>query len=98
MQQANNFTEGGLDRCNRDWIEIIGMILEICENEALKTHIMYRCNLNSKQIANYIQFLEDHKLLVRQMEWPHSKAIIYKTTEKGKKYLEAYKQLEEILK
>lgn len=42
---------------NRGWVEIIEYILETCIAGALKTHIMYRCNLNSKQITQYVEFL-----------------------------------------
>jgi predicted transcriptional regulator len=83
---------------NRGWVEIIKTILEICEKGALKTHVMYNCNLNSKQIAQYIQFLQDHNLIVSLRDPPSSKRPIFKTTEMGKKYMEAYKQLENIFK
>ncbi len=83
---------------NRGWVEIIEMILEICESGALKTHIMYKCNLNSKQIALYVQFLENNKLLESHIDFPYSKRPIYRTTERGKKYIDAYKQLESIFK
>jgi predicted transcriptional regulator len=83
---------------NRGWIEIVEMILEICESGALKTHIMYKCNLNSKQIAQYTQFLTNHNLLESQINWPYKRRIIYKTTEMGKKYINAYKQIENIFK
>jgi len=40
----------------RGWVEIVEMILEICQKGSLKTHIMYMSNLNSKQIAQYLDF------------------------------------------
>ncbi len=82
----------------RGWVEIVETILEICENGALKTHIMYKCNLNSKQIIQYIQFLQNHKMIETQRYMPDSKRVIFRTTERGKKYMEAYKQLEDIFK
>ena len=83
---------------NRGWVEIIEMILESCDGGALKTHIMYKCNLNSKQIAKYLQFLHDQKLIyiVRKSSTPKRPSFI--TTEIGKKYIDTYKQLENIFK
>lgn len=99
MSQPNNVTEQSIFGWgSRGWIEINEMILETCEKGALKTHIMYRCNLNSKQIAHYIQFLQTHKLLESQIDWPYKRRLIYKTTEMGKKYIEAFKRLESVFK
>lgn len=81
---------------NRGWVEIIEFILETCIHGALKTHIMYRCNLNSKQITQYVEFLINCKLLEGKPESRRSKRYIYKTTELGKKYISAYKQLYDI--
>jgi predicted transcriptional regulator len=81
---------------NRGWVEIIEFILETCIHGALKTHIMYKCNLNSKQITQYVEFLIGCKLLEGKPESRRSKRHIYKTTELGKKYISAYKQLYDI--
>ena len=81
---------------NRGWVEIIEFILETCIDRALKTHIMYRCNLNSKQITQYVDFLIGCKLLEGIPESRRSKRYTYKTTELGKKYISAYKQLYDI--
>jgi predicted transcriptional regulator len=81
----------------RGWIEIVENILETCENARLKTHIMYRCNLNSKQVEQYIQLLQRHNL-IESIQKSSSKRYIFKTTAIGKKYVEAYKQLESIFK
>ncbi len=83
---------------NRGWVEIIELILEICEKGSLKTHIMYKCNLNSKQIAQYLQFLQSHNLIRSIKDPPTTKRPIFLTTDLGKKYIFAYKQLEEIFK
>ncbi len=81
---------------NRGWIEIIETILETCEKGSLKTHIMYKCNLNSKQIAQYIEFLLDQRLIEDLANAPSSSRVTYKTTESGKKYIDAFKQLKDI--
>jgi predicted transcriptional regulator len=78
---------------NRGWLEIIEFILLMCENGARKTHVMYRCNLNSKQINQYLEFLLDSGMLEILQERPNSKRYIYKTTDLGKKFITHYKQL-----
>ena len=52
----------------------------MCENGARKTHVMYRCNLNSKQINQYLLFLLDSGMLEIIQERPNSKRYIYRTT------------------
>ena len=81
---------------NRGWLEIIEYILVTCKSGALKTHIMYKCNLNSQQIQQYLQFLLNCGLLERQTESAESKRGIYKTTGRGKKYMDAYNQIADI--
>jgi predicted transcriptional regulator len=78
---------------NRGWLEIIQFILLICENGARKTHVMYRCNLNSKQINEYLNFLIECGMLEKIQERPNSKRYIYKTTELGLRFIRSYKQL-----
>lgn len=99
MPQTDIFSEQSvMGWGNRGWVEIVEMILEICEKGALKTHIMYKCNLNSKQIAQYLQFLQSHKLVEAIRDTPSSKRPIFKTTAVGERYMTAYKQLENIFK
>jgi predicted transcriptional regulator len=81
---------------NRGWLEIIEFILVMCENGARKTHVMYRCKLNSKQINEYLDFLLDSGMLEKTQERPNSKRSIYKTSELGKKFITRYKQLAEL--
>jgi predicted transcriptional regulator len=78
---------------NRGWLEIIEFILVMCENGARKTHVMYRCNLNSKQINQYLEFLLESGMLEIIQARPTSKRFMYKTTDLGKKFISHYKQL-----
>ncbi|OLC34503.1 MAG: hypothetical protein AUH84_04830 [Thaumarchaeota archaeon 13_1_40CM_4_38_7] len=82
---------------NRDWIDILENILETCENGSLKTHVKYRCNLGSQKTAQYMQFLQNHDL-VESVRSSSSKLQMFKTTKTGKRYVEAYKQIERIFK
>jgi predicted transcriptional regulator len=83
-------------RSNRGYMEIIYSILESSMQGALKTHIMFKCNLNSRQLQLYVQFLVDKGLLARQ-RFPPSPKIEYKTTERGRKYIQAYETLLELV-
>lgn len=78
---------------NRGWLEIIEFILSICSSGARKTHVMYKCNLNSKQINDYLNFLLKHGMLDKIQEHPDSKRHIFKTSELGKEFIDRYKQL-----
>ena len=97
MNDLNDYVETNIMGWgNRGWLEIIYFILVVCKKGSLKTHIMYKCNLNSKQIDQYIQFLLDRHLLEREPESSDSKRHTYKTAETGRKYINAYNQLAEI--
>jgi predicted transcriptional regulator len=100
MRPVKSYTEQSvMGWGNRGWVEIIETILEVCETGALKTHIMYKCNLNSKQISQYLQFLEKHKLIENMVNDPLSKRAVFRTTlDLGKKYMDAYKRLADIFK
>ena len=81
---------------NRGWLEIIQFILLMCENGARKTHVMYRCNLNSKQINEYLNFLIECGMLEKIQERPISKRSIYKPVELGLRFIRSYKQLADL--
>jgi predicted transcriptional regulator len=83
-------------RTNRGYMEIIYSILDSSVQGALKTHIMFRCNLNSRQLQLYVQFLVDKGLLARHRV-PPSPKVEYKTTELGRKYMQAYETLLELV-
>ncbi|OLE40707.1 MAG: hypothetical protein AUG16_03120 [Thaumarchaeota archaeon 13_1_20CM_2_39_20] len=82
---------------NRDWIDILENILETCENGSLKTHIKYRCNLGSDKTGQYVRFLQDRDL-VENVKSSSSRLQMFKTTKMGKRYVEAYKEIERIFK
>ncbi len=81
---------------NRGWVEIVEMILETCQKGALKTHIMYKANLNSKQVSQYVNFLESKRLIERQH--PGGVRSVWKTTDRGRHYMDAYAQLAMLFK
>lgn len=79
----------------RGWIDIVDRILQTCKGGALKTHVMYRCNLNSRQVKHYLVFLESMELLERP-SGTGLRGTVYRTTQKGSRYVEAYGRLEEV--
>ena len=81
---------------NRGWLDIIDFVLEVCKNDSLKTHIMYSCNLNSKQVGKYIQFLLRCKLIEEIHNSNESKRHLYRVTDLGRKYTHLYKKLIDI--
>ena len=79
---------------NRESLDIIDRILVVCLNGTMKTHAMYRCGLNSKQMQDYLELLLKFRLLeTGETEEGRTK---YQTTERGKRFIEAYAALFEI--
>jgi len=89
------YTGNENQRKRRDRLYIIAEILEIAKDGTLKTQIMYKANLSFSQLNEYLNFLVNLNLL-------ESKQIngktIYKTTDKGFKYLDSYKEILQLLK
>ena len=81
---------------NRGWLEIIDLILSVCEPGALKTHVMYKCNLNSKQLQQYMNFMLSRKLVSNREDEGDIKRTIYVTTDRGKKLMASYHELADI--
>lgn len=77
-------------------MEIIDMILTVCEHGALKTHVMYKCNLNSKQVQQYLDFVLNRGLAKTAPDAQDPKRTFYVTTERGKKFMKAYDELADI--
>ena len=79
---------------NRESLDIINLILQVCLNGTMKTHIMYKCNLNSKQVQEYLELLLRFQL-VERIDSATSRSV-YQTTERGKHLIKAYAELFEI--
>jgi len=69
-------------------------ILEIAREGCLKTQIMYRANLSFAQLNEYLSLLLGLNLLetVKKTE-----KTMYKTTDKGLRYLQSYREIRELL-
>ncbi len=76
----------------RDRMEITGTILDVAQEGALITKIMYAAFITHLQLKEYLAFLKENNLLEYD---PDNK--LYRTTEKGKRFLDSYKEMERLL-
>lgn len=70
-------------------------ILEVTLDGALKTQVMYRANLSFAQLNQYLKFMQELKLLETTK---NTERTLYKTTTKGVRYLQSYRELRDLLK
>lgn len=85
----------GGSRKRRDRLYIMAEILGVAREGTLKTQIMYRANLSFAQLNEYLSLLLKLNLLETVVAADRN---IYKTTEKGLRYLESYREIRELLK
>jgi predicted transcriptional regulator len=71
----------------RSFLDIMADILEVAQEGATKTKLVYKCNLNFTIIKDYINTLLELGLL------RYDENGIYYTTHKGGEYLQSYKRL-----
>ena len=74
----------------RNDIDIIANILNEARGGARKTRIMYRCNLSHRQLQAYLKLLLGMELLASQSD-------LFKTTVKGRKFVDAYRTLKALM-
>ena len=79
---------------NRNRLEIIADILEIAKEGQLKTRILYDWNLNFSQLNEYLVFMI--KMGFLEVNKDNEKRI-YRTTNRGLKYLESYEEISSLL-
>jgi predicted transcriptional regulator len=82
-------------RFNRSRDDIISDILEVASGGgiATKTGIMFKTFLSHAQMKNYLTYLTQHDLIEYDVG-----AQIYKTTEKGLRFLDTYSQIDDMIK
>jgi len=93
-KKLERFSNLEKERKRRDRLYIISEILTIAKGGCLKTQIMYRANLSFAQLNEYLSFLIKMDLLKVKNENGRN---TYRTTAKGEKYLEKYKDLANLL-
>lgn len=82
-------------RRRRDRLHIMAEILEVTIDGVLKTQIMYKANLSFAQLNEYLKVLLDLKLI--KVHNTNEKRY-YKTTPKGIRYLQSYREIRELLR
>ncbi|MGA2665576.1 MAG: winged helix-turn-helix domain-containing protein [Nitrososphaerales archaeon] len=82
---------------NRGALDIINLIVLACGDGTMITHIMYKCNLNSKQTQSYVSYLLQYGLLVKKKPEGSNK-FTYQATDRAGKYLEVYSELSQMFK
>jgi predicted transcriptional regulator len=80
---------------NRNRLGIVANILTIAKPGALKTHLMYKANLSYTMLRDYLKFLLDNGLL-SEASYPEDRVTLYRTTEKGTRFLESYVALKDL--
>jgi len=70
-------------------------VLGVAREGTLKTQIMYRANLSFAQLNEYLSLLLELNLLEAVVA---NGKTIYKTSEKGLRYLESYREIRELLR
>jgi len=65
-------------------------ILNEAVEGAMKTRIMYKCNLSYRNLMGYLQLLLGMRVLKK---FKTANRMIYKMTDKGQKFLDAYRNL-----
>jgi predicted transcriptional regulator len=79
---------------NRGKIQIMGDVLALATSGIRKTHIMYRANLSYEQVYLYLEELIGKRLVAQDVS---SDGVVYRTTEKGREFLQYYTHLMEFL-
>jgi len=75
-------------RKNRDRVEIVADILEICRNDTRKTSIMYQANLSFELLKKYLRLLQQANLIK-----VGEGGSVYSATDKGLGFLKEYYEL-----
>ena len=81
----------------RSQIDIMASILNEAVKGAKKTRIMYRCNLSYRQLQRYLKLLLGMELLRLMSKKGSAETIFFKTSEKGRTFLDAYRRLRALM-
>jgi predicted transcriptional regulator len=76
----------------RSDMEISADILKVTVNGALKSHIVYKANINFQLGKKYLDRLTNSGLIVDSVNGRR----VYLTTDKGKEYLKQFEDLKEL--
>jgi predicted transcriptional regulator len=83
---------------HRGKLDIIAHILTSAVGGVRKTTIMYRCNLSFRQLEAYLGLLLSKELLQVLTRRESSASHYFETTERGLRFLKAYRNLNSLMK
>jgi predicted transcriptional regulator len=78
---------------HRGHFDIIADILNASLGGAKKTHLMYHCNLSFRQLKHYSHLLLSRGFLTMARDGGRINSGLFEVTDKGKKFLKAYRGL-----
>jgi predicted transcriptional regulator len=78
-------------------MDILACILYRSIGGARKTNLIYKCNLSLSQFKSYSGFLIEQGLMIKRVVKAGSSYRIFETTDKGKRFIEEYRKLLDIL-
>lgn len=84
-----------LRKRERDRIAIVAEILEMARDGVLKTNIMWRARLNHPMLNGYLGLMMNTKLLDEELL---KNKVVFKTTNRGMKFLYHCHKIMELLK
>lgn len=93
MGEVESLVDVKLLRERRNTIKLAVDILETAFNGATKTEIVYKANLNFKQVQRFLDFLMKKGLI----SVSSNKRKRYHTTEKGKEFIRRYRKTVELI-
>ena len=82
---------------HRGRLDIIADILNASVGGAKKTHLMYHCNLSFKQLKSYSHFLLKQGFLRTVNHENGSEDGFFEVTDKGRRFLKAYRGLKSLM-
>ena len=85
-QVMNPETSTAIDSGNRGSLDIMNHILLACIEGKMMTHIMYTCDLNSKQAQSYVALLLKCRLLEKRETESFKNNVSRATALEGKVY------------
>jgi len=78
----------------RAHVDIIADILKVTKEGARKTRIIFRARLNNEQCERYLRLMMRKGLIEAEKQEKH---VLYRTSDKGSKFLREYHVLKEFL-
>jgi predicted transcriptional regulator len=76
----------------RSRVDIAAAILRAAEQGKIRTRIMYNAHISSAQLIEYLEVLMQHEM-IEQL----AGGELYRTTEKGRLFLESYQEVWHVL-